>query len=188
MTVQWKPVPGHEKIYEVSSEGVVRSLARVVRVAVSAQSRNGYNRPVRERILKPVLSNGYQFVCLWSNHIPRQVSVHVLVAEAFIGNRPSGYYVCHRDGNRANNKLDNIYYGTPSDNVEDMRRHGTMAVGENAGAAKLSTADVEVILELRGKVSQSVLARRFGVRQPQISRIQAGVRWARPGKSEAARA
>jgi hypothetical protein len=62
-------------------------------------------------------SRGYLQVC-----IKRATkNVHVLVAETFLGQRPKGYHVCHADGNKENNSLENLRYDTPSANWKDFR-------------------------------------------------------------------
>jgi hypothetical protein len=75
---------------------------------------------------------GYQKVCLWRKQERWQVRVHALVAHVFIGPRPEGMYVCHRDDNPDNNHISNLYYGTPAENAHDrehnrrQREHATM--------------------------------------------------------------
>ncbi|CBN80419.1 EsV-1-119 [Ectocarpus siliculosus] len=48
--------------------------------------------------------------------IKNRAYVHVLVAEAFIGERPNGYQVDHIDGFEGNNDVSNLRYLSPSDN------------------------------------------------------------------------
>lgn len=50
--------------------------------------------------------------------------VHQLVARAFIGPCPPGLEVRHKDGNPANNHIDNLEYGTRADNMQDRLNHG----------------------------------------------------------------
>lgn len=51
--------------------------------------------------------------------------VHILVAEAFIGPRPKNADVCHYDDDKSNNAVENLRYGTRSENVHDSVRNGT---------------------------------------------------------------
>ena len=118
---RWKPVNGHEGIYEVSSHGRIRSLDRTVKYS------NGQVHHLKGKVLRtPIMQKtGYPFVKL-SNHGKNQVrTVHSLVAETFIGPRPEGTEVCHNDGDRTNSHLDNLRYGTRSENELDKLRHGT---------------------------------------------------------------
>lgn len=122
-TERWLPVPSWETWYEVSDQGRVRSFPRVV----AFEGRWG---PTRRRwpstVLRGVpLHDGHlrvTFVAPRRRHILR---VHILVLETFIGPRPDGKLGCHDDGNPANNALDNLYWGTPSENQMDRVRHGT---------------------------------------------------------------
>ena len=50
-------------------------------------------------------------------------NVHVLVAQAFLGSRPEGMHVCHIDGDKTNNNLSNLKYGTPKENWQDFREN-----------------------------------------------------------------
>lgn len=50
------------------------------------------------------------FVILYSLGVPKCKAVHRLVAETFLGPVPDGHIVKHKDGNTANNELDNLEY------------------------------------------------------------------------------
>lgn len=58
----------------------------------------------------------------WKMHY---LYVHSLVLTAFVGPKPEGMECCHRDGNPLNNHIDNLRWGTHSDNMQDSIRHGT---------------------------------------------------------------
>jgi hypothetical protein len=109
--VLWKAVPGYEGLYEVSDTGLVKSLS---------------DRFGRERILKAApATGGYLQVTLTRHGVRASCRVHVLIASAFIGPRPDGQEVRHLDGNRRNNDLRNLRYGTQSRNTLDSVAHGT---------------------------------------------------------------
>lgn len=116
----WKPVPGYEGYYSISSLGRVRSEERIITRA------DGFEALVRGRILSPTpTTSGYLIVVLHRDGKGRNRSVHQLVAESFIGPAAPGLHVRHKDGTRVNNRLDNLEYGTHSDNMLDSVRHGT---------------------------------------------------------------
>lgn len=108
---RWRAVVGYEGRYEVSSEGRVRSLP----------SRTGSGR-----ILKQTLREGYPKVSLSRDGKAKSFAVHRLVAFAFLG-EPNGeaQMVLHSDGSQTNNSVENLRWGTASDNVQDAIRHGT---------------------------------------------------------------
>lgn len=110
----WKPVIGYEGLYEVSNFGEIKSLARF----------DSLGRPVKERLLKQVRSgrdyrkdNCYMYVGLNKNGIHKSVSVHRIVAQAFLGEPQKGYEVNHKDEDKTNNCLDNLEYVTRRENL-----------------------------------------------------------------------
>ena|SRR5690606_1388273 len=113
----WKPVPGYEGIYEVSSKGRVRSLDRV----------NSQGARVRGRVMKTRTDkDGYFDLVLSKAGEKTYPRVHRLVCEAFHGPAPEGKpFACHKDGNNQNNTPENLYWGSSSDNMQDAVRHGT---------------------------------------------------------------
>jgi hypothetical protein len=58
--------------------------------------------------------------------------VHRLVALAFIGEPEPGQEVCHVDGDQMNPRVENLYWGSRSDNVNDAVGHGTWT-NQNVG-------------------------------------------------------
>lgn len=120
MTEQWAPVPGYEGRYEVSDLGRVRTVARVIPYI------DGRLRRVQQRVRKVQLdTRGYPALSLTDNQgRTRTRGVHVLVAAAWIGPRPEGMEVCHNDGDKTNPRLDNLRYGTHSENAQDAVLHG----------------------------------------------------------------
>lgn len=116
MTEQWLPVVGYEGRYEVSDLGRVKSLSR----------RDAQGRRRAERLLAPRRQpSGHLTVALYADRVRRDVQVHWLVLEAFIGPRPEGMHGCHWDDDPGNNRLDNLRWDTRGANVRDSVRNGT---------------------------------------------------------------
>lgn len=92
-----------------------------------------YNHRGR-RMAQQVTAKGYCRVHLQINGEPKSKTVHSLVADSFIGPRPKGLQVRHLDGNKANNHLINLAYGTAKENEADKVLHGTKATGCKNGA------------------------------------------------------
>jgi DNA-binding transcriptional regulator YiaG len=97
--------------------------------------------------------------------------VHRLMAETFIGPIPKGMHVCHKDGNSFNNKLSNLYIGTPSQNMQDTIKHG------NQSSKKLNEQKVRFIRKMKGKISRQKLAEMYGVRVAAILNAERGTTW-----------
>lgn len=93
--------------------------------------------------------NGYFSVCLRRDGKGFRKLVHRLVLETFVGDCPIGYQCRHLDGTRDNNNLDNLRWGTPSQNQQDRWRHGTAHSrpprGEKNVKAKLNRLQVRII-------------------------------------------
>ena len=115
----WKAVRGFEGAYEVSNSGVVRSLDRMVGGPRGQRVWRG--REMKSRVAR----NGYALVQLKNNGAVRSAHVHTLVLEAFVSERPEGQECRHLDGDRLNNRLENLRWGTRSENVQDSISHGT---------------------------------------------------------------
>lgn len=172
----WKPVTGYEGSYEVSDGGLVRSVSRV--------DCRGQRTP--ERLLKPGVKRGRDgekvmmlLVTLMKDRVRKTTYVHHVVAREFIGTRPFGAYVCHKDGDATNNNVGNLYYGTPTENMQDAVRHGTTSRGVKNTKAKLSESDVTRIKtsDLSKYGSKTKLAKEFGVSLQTVSSIAHGRNW-----------
>jgi hypothetical protein len=69
---------------------------------------------------------GYPFVYLRDKLGNRRATpIHLVNAELYLGERLPGLQVRHMDGNRLNNAVSNLAYGTNRDNYIDSIRHGT---------------------------------------------------------------
>ena len=100
-----KPIPGFPE-YSASTDGRIWSEKS-------------------NRWLATPPSGGYPRVNLLRDGKQYHRKVHVLVALTWIGARPTGMQVRHLDGDSTNNRLDNLTYGTPSENIADSVTHGT---------------------------------------------------------------
>lgn len=128
MPEQWRPVVGYEGLYEVSDHGNVRSLDRWT-TGPSGVRRRRSGKPMKKNLTS---SNRYPMVQLCRNGTVRGIGVHRLVAMAFLGvpDNADELHVCHYDGDRQNNHISNLRWGTPTDNFHDMQRHGRDRITE----------------------------------------------------------
>lgn len=84
--------------YEVSDCGVVR------------------NKDTKKP-LSTYINGGYECVCLWLTGKDKQYRVHRLVAEAFIPNQENKPQVNHKNGNKIDNRAENLEWVTNSENI-----------------------------------------------------------------------
>jgi len=102
--------------------------------------------------------------------------VHQLVLEAWREPRPPGMFACHKDDNKANNHLDNLYWGTPKQNAQDAVRSGRH---NSARSRKLSEQMVWNIHVLRHqwKMEQDRIALVLGISRRHVWSILHGLRY-----------
>lgn len=163
--MRWKDIPGYEGLYQVSDQGKVRSLGRL----------NAYGRRIKGRELSQInATRGYLQVKLCKDGLQSTRKIHVLVASAFIGDRPDGNHVRHLNGIKKDNRVVNLAYGSPAENGKDMRRHLTLA-GENHSQSKLSEKDVVTIR--KSDIPRNQLADKYGVTYATITDVQLGRSW-----------
>lgn len=121
--------------------------------------------------------HGYLTVSLCKNGYARQFFVHRLVALAFIGNPENKPTVNHINGDKTDNRVDNLEWATQSENnfhAYKMR----LAVphknrGEKNGRTKLSNRQVcEIRLMLQTGYKNIELAAMYQVSASVISRIK----------------
>ena len=137
------------------------------------------DRPSRWKQLKPKLTkSGYLSIGLRFDGKRTHYRVNRLIAEAFYGPCPSGFECRHLDGTKTNNVVSNLQWGTKSQNQRDRITHGTDSRGSKSKMAKLTEADVVTIRkEYAVGVTQTALARSYGVTQPLISSIVLKKHW-----------
>lgn len=112
--------------------------------------------------------------------VTKRCCVHKLVAAAFLATRPSSKHeLRHLDGDKDNNAVSNLRWGTRKDNADDRARHGHTARGTKQGASKLTeTLVLEIRRRLAGGARQKDVANDFGLCQATVSEIHRKEIWA----------
>jgi len=125
--------------------------------------------------------NGYKYVML-----PKPggkyhcLYIHRAVCLAFLGPPPiADMHAAHENGDKNDNRLENLGWKTRSANEADKVRHGRSNQGARHGSAKLQADDVLKIRELyaTGKYTQRQLGQMFGLSQPHVGEIIRRVVW-----------
>lgn len=133
------------------------------------------------RWLKSILNKrtGYLRVTLRGESELEIVYIHTLVLETYIGPRPDGMECRHLNGNPADNRLENLAWGTPKENAQDRRLHGNVLYGELNGQSKLTEEQVKLIFSAYhdGAYFQYELAEMFGVNKGTIQAIVTKRSW-----------
>lgn len=122
------------------------------------------------------ISSGYATV--WIEGGPRLVHRHI--CELVHGSPPSPKHeAAHSCGNGHLGCINPKHIGwkTTAENAADKILHGTHRRGERNPRVKLTERDVTEIRSLKGSATQRALAKRFGISQQMICRIQNGLSW-----------
>jgi hypothetical protein len=158
----WRFIPAFEAKYYVSSFG------RVTR------RRGDVLYPVSPHYLK----SGYTVIRLSEPGRMKLFRLHRLVMWAFVGECPAGLVVNHKDGDKRNNRLDNLEYVTLRQNTAHALRTGLSPTCERSYQAKLTKAQVrEIRRRKRAGETMRALGKEFGVTHGTIGHITSGKTW-----------
>ena len=127
-------------------------------------------------------ADGYYVVQLWKNGKNYTKYLHRLVLETFVGPCPENMECRHLNGNKSDNYITNLKWGSKKENKADSIKHGKTGkakAGEQHHNAKLSTEDVLLIRSSYedGAYSISDLAQYFNVGWSCISQIVKRESW-----------
>lgn len=152
----FKDIPGWEEKYEISNEGMV------------------WNKLLGRAMSPGLHSGGYLIVTLKHNGIKEQFYIHRLVAFVFIKNPKNKPWVNHRNSNKQDNRVVNLEWCTPTENINHCHQIGTLKPidGERKNA-RLKKEDILKIRDLykNGIMNQYDLAREFKIAQQHVSDI-----------------
>jgi hypothetical protein len=138
--------------------------------------------------LKPSIKHGYGYVSLVLENGKKTCQrIHKLILITFVGERKEGQESAHLDGNRRNNRLDNLKWCSHKENNEMKKLHGTHQVGERHGRSKLTEKQARQIKKLYKrtayqKSNAKELAIKFNVTISTITNIVAGKKWKHLGE------
>lgn len=167
--VTYRTIPGYVR-YCVGDDGSVWSNC-------GYQPGGGYG--ARWRLLRQNPTGCYAVVGLCREGCKVESrTVHRLVLEAFVGPCPKGCVAAHNNGKPRDNRLANLRWDTPTENIADKKIHGTHLYGKRLAWTRLKESDVVEIRRMIGIETLTSIGTRFGVTRHQIASIRDGKSWA----------
>lgn len=152
----WKDIKNYDGIYQISNKGRVKRIDKF-----SKKLEHGC-------FLKPnITDKGYLSVKLIKNTF----FVHKLICEAFLGERPVGLQINHKDCDKKNNSVENLEYVTQTQNMQHAKKNGLRPdmFGKNnpfygkkhslETIEKLRYSHINISNETRHKMSESAKIR-----------------------------
>lgn len=178
MKEQWRPIPGFEGHYQVSSFGNIKSMDRII--SQKSSSGKSMDRIWRGQKIKQFrrCNGGYVGCNLSFNGKKTLYTIHTLVLKAFAGDRPCNMEGAHLNGIKTDNRISNLKWVTRKENQFHRIAHGTDCRGEKNPSSRFTVSDViEMRRLVRSGVKQVVVAKQFKTGQPVIQGIVARKTW-----------
>lgn len=179
----WKDVVGYEEFYSVSSLGRVMLKSKIIK-----HMNTNKHRLIKSKMMSLRVNRGYVIVGFRSGTpTNKQVikKVHRLVAEAFIPNPENKPQVNHINGNKSDNRVENLEWNTSFENQKHRYTHlgqkGTWVNRSHSEETKkklrekrlvLNNSQIEEIKELlKTGITHDQIAKQFNVSRTVVTRI-----------------
>lgn len=183
---KWVDIEGYSGIYQVSSHGRIRSLDKIVKCTHKS------TRMVKGKIMSTPKNNagrGYNTFNLCDKGKRKKVTVHRMVAEAFIPNPDNKPQVNHIDCDTVNNYVDNLEWCTDQENKDHAVLHGlvnTSHLGGKADKCYASKLTSKQVLAIKEKIALQIplieISHDYDVSVSTISELKSGRSWTSVGK------
>jgi hypothetical protein len=163
MKETWKDIKGYEGLYQISNLGRVKSFKG--------------KTPVIFKLNSAV--TGYKECTLRKGKTKEVWGVHRLVVIHFLPPQPDKPWVNHKDGDKINNRVDNLEWSTPSENNKHAYDTGLKVSlkGEETNSCKLTEEQVIAIRTTLSHLNHKETAKLFDMHPSVICRIRARKSW-----------
>lgn len=172
----WKNINDYP-YYLISNLGRIKSKERFVKNGMGALILK------KEKILKTSKHNGYVYVNLYKNKINKRISVHRLVAFAFLKVKHNKKEVNHIDGVRDNNIITNLEWVSREENQQHswkILKRISPNQGNKCCFSVLSEMKVFTIREWKKifpLTSDKIISDKFKIHKTNVSRIRRNIFW-----------
>lgn len=121
----WKDIPGYEGYYQASTFGRVKSIGRISIRNNGKSEHSVYH--IKERLKKiQKQTQGYSQVVLYKDGMQKTIRLNTLIAKMFVPNPENKPFVNHIDGDKSNNRADNLEWVTAKENISHAYRTGLL--------------------------------------------------------------
>lgn len=175
----WKPVVGYEDYYKVSNKGRIFRIERSITFENKLTGRLNTKVYEEKELVGEVDKDGYRkLIFNLKEKGKKRIFVHRIVALAFLSNEDNLPVVNHKDGNKANNSVENLEWCTVQHNNSHARENGLLKTlrGEDCPYSKITEQQALEIIKSKDK-SNKHFCEKFQLSQAQVSRIKNGSRW-----------
>jgi hypothetical protein len=169
----WKDIKGYEDSYQISNMGRVKSKERQVKFGTGS-------KVIKLQLMKQTINKyGYNDIMFSRIGKKKNISIHRLVALAFIPNPENKSQINHKDGNKLNNGVSNLEWNSPAENVRHSIINGLENhLGENNNNSKLRDSDViNVKKDISNNFKEKDLMKKYKVSRSTIQNIKSGKNW-----------
>jgi len=171
----WKDIKGYEGFYQVSNLGNIKSLKSFL------FTKSGIKKQRRERLMNQTIKyNGYKTIMFSINNNHKRFHVHRIVAQTFILNIENKPQVNHKNGIKADNRVENLEWVTASENSIHAIKNNLIKTGEDSSYSKLTKNQVLIIrrlFKINPNFNKTYVAKKLGVRDTTIHKIINNQRW-----------
>jgi hypothetical protein len=167
----WKNIDGYTGLYMISNKGRVISL-----------SKYSQNKKSPDKLLKIQALKNYPQVNLYKNKKGRSYRIHRLVAEAFIPKSENKTDVNHINGDKTDNRVENLEWCTKKQNSQHAIDTGLLVPpifrGEENSNSKLKN---ETVMDLRALYKSGMrvvdIAKKYNLKLPTVEGIVYNKTW-----------
>lgn len=163
MEETWKDIVGYEGHYAISNFGRVKN----VKLKCQKSFRGQY-------ICVWACQSGYLYATLYKNNKKQNMLISRMVGIAFLGKPPIKHEINHKDGNKTNNRIDNLEWVNHKENM----RHARLVLKRKLNIKLTRDKVVKIKQMLDDRILlQSEIAGKMNVSQTTISSIKCGRTW-----------
>lgn len=163
----WKKIEDYP-LYRISYQGEIFSCSSSLR----------QYKFVWEKLNLSCNGNGYKQAAFYKDKKERKIYVHKLVLETYVSKKPGNLECCHKDGNKLNNCVSNLRWGTPLSNTRDRYAHNTIPFGEKHPRRVLTEEKVLKIHDLKSKgLNSQQISELMNIKERTIATVIRGGNW-----------